>query len=108
MLRSLPDDEEGRKESTEIYRLLQTVIETEGAEQEKVKLKTALEYFSDKFSGKLPILIDKRGVERRRRRRGARSVRRRSESAAGAQQDDDEHGTAFDSGAGRQEEKPLT
>ncbi len=27
---SLPDDPEGRKESTEIYRKLQTVIETQG------------------------------------------------------------------------------
>ncbi|HZZ78015.1 MAG TPA: hypothetical protein VFE62_05835 [Gemmataceae bacterium] len=57
-VRSLPDDEAGRKEATEIYRLLQQPIDTKGL-QEKVKLKTALEYFGDRFGGKLPILIDK-------------------------------------------------
>jgi hypothetical protein len=55
---SLPDDEEGRKEATAIYRLLQQPIDTKGL-QEKVKLKVALEYFADKFGGKLPILVDK-------------------------------------------------
>jgi hypothetical protein len=55
---SLPDDEEGRREASKIYRLLQQPIETKGL-HEKVKLRTALEYFSDKFGGNLPILVDK-------------------------------------------------
>jgi hypothetical protein len=54
---SLPDDEIGRKSANDIKRMLDTVIETKGL-QEKVKLKTALEFFSDRFNGKLPILID--------------------------------------------------
>jgi len=54
---SLPDDPEGRAKASEIYRLLQQTIDTRGL-HEKVKLKTALEFFSDKFGGKLPILVD--------------------------------------------------
>ena len=54
----LPNDEHGIAEATEISRLLQQVIDTKGL-QEKVKLKTALEYFADKFGGKLPILVDR-------------------------------------------------
>ena len=55
---SLPDDPQGRKEASDIYRLFQQPIETKGL-HEKVKLKTALEFFSDKFGGKLPILVDR-------------------------------------------------
>ena len=55
---TLPNDETALREATEINKLLQMPIETKGL-QEKVKLKTALEYFSDKFGGKLPILVDR-------------------------------------------------
>lgn len=41
-----------------LVRLLDETIETRGL-QEPVKLKTALEYFSDKFGGRMPILIDR-------------------------------------------------
>ena len=54
---TLPNDENGIKEANEIYRLLQQPIETKGLQD--VTLKLALEFFSDKFQGKLPILIDK-------------------------------------------------
>lgn len=37
--------------------ILNELIETKGL-QEKVKLKVALEYFSDKFGGRVPILLD--------------------------------------------------
>ncbi len=46
------------EETLEMLYLLNQTIDTKGL-QEKVKLKTALEYFSDKFGGKLPILIDR-------------------------------------------------
>ena len=55
---SLPDDEKGRESANAIKSMLDRTIETKGL-QEKVKLKTALEYFSDKFDNKLPILIDR-------------------------------------------------
>jgi hypothetical protein len=48
----------GREETLALMRMLKQPIETKGL-AEKVKLKVALEYFSDKFGGKLPILIDK-------------------------------------------------
>jgi hypothetical protein len=47
-----------REENVVLTRMLEETIETKGL-QEKVKLKTALEYFSDKFGGRLPILIDR-------------------------------------------------
>jgi tetratricopeptide (TPR) repeat protein len=53
---SFPDDEAGRKSANEIKRQLDKVIPTK-ALHEKVKLRTALEYFSDSVGG-LPILID--------------------------------------------------
>jgi hypothetical protein len=46
------------EQNTVLTRMLTTTIETKGL-QEKVKLKTALEYFADKFGGRLPILIDR-------------------------------------------------
>jgi hypothetical protein len=39
-------------------RLLKEPIETKGL-QDRIKLKTALELFSDRFGGRLPILVDK-------------------------------------------------
>jgi len=45
-------------EALVLMRLLQQPIDTKGL-QEKVKLKTALEYFSDKFGGKLPMIVDR-------------------------------------------------
>lgn len=47
-----------REQNAVLARMLEETIETKGL-QEKVKLKTALEYFSDKFGGKMPILIDR-------------------------------------------------
>lgn len=48
-----------KKEANEVLeRMLEETIETKGL-QEKVKLKTALEYFSEKFGGKIPILINR-------------------------------------------------
>ena len=41
-----------------IMRLLKEPIETKGL-QDRIKLKTALELFSDRFGGRLPILVDK-------------------------------------------------
>jgi len=55
---TLPNDEQGIKDANKIYKMLQTPIETKGL-QDKVKLKTALELFSDMFQGNLPILVDK-------------------------------------------------
>jgi hypothetical protein len=55
---TLPNDEQGIKTANKLYKMLQTPIDTTGL-QEKVKLKTALELFSDKFQGNLPILVDK-------------------------------------------------
>ena len=46
------------EENAILARILEETIETKGL-QEKVKLKTALEYFSDKFGGRIPILIDR-------------------------------------------------
>jgi hypothetical protein len=47
-----------REENAILTRMLEETIETKGL-QEKVKLKTALEYFSDKFGGRMPILINR-------------------------------------------------
>src|SRR6478609_4552468 len=45
-------------ESLALMQMLDLTIDTKGL-QERVKLKTALEYFSNKTDGKLPILIDR-------------------------------------------------
>jgi hypothetical protein len=45
-------------ESIAVYRLLQQLIDTK-ALQEKVPFKKALEYFSDRFAGKLPYVVDR-------------------------------------------------
>jgi hypothetical protein len=55
---TLPNDERGIKDANKIYQMLQTPIDTKVL-QEKTKLKTALELFSDMFNGNLPILVDK-------------------------------------------------
>jgi hypothetical protein len=47
-----------RQENLSIMGMLNQTIETK-ALQEKVKLKTALEFFADQFAGKLPILVDR-------------------------------------------------
>jgi WD40 repeat protein len=53
---------QGPRQFSPLYRLLQLPIGTRGL-QEPVKLKTALELFSDMFGGKLPILVDKAAFE---------------------------------------------
>jgi RNA polymerase sigma factor (sigma-70 family) len=47
-----------REETLALMRMLEQPIKTNGL-QEKVKLKTALEYITNKFGGKVPILIDR-------------------------------------------------
>lgn len=51
------DDKNLPLDSAAIMGLLKAPVDTKRL-QEKVKLKEALEYFFDKFDGKLPILID--------------------------------------------------
>ena len=45
-------------ESIAVYRLLKQPIDTKGL-HEKVPFKKALEYFSDRFAGKLPYVVDR-------------------------------------------------
>ncbi len=47
-----------REDNAAIMAMLQHTIDTKGL-QEKVKLRMALEYFTDQFAGKLPILVDR-------------------------------------------------
>jgi hypothetical protein len=47
-----------REDNLALVAMLQHTIDTKGL-RERVKLKTALEYFENEFAGKLPILVDK-------------------------------------------------
>ena len=49
---------QAEEESAAIMRLLKASIDTTGLSKQKVKLKEAIEYFSERFGGNLSIVID--------------------------------------------------